>query len=175
MKFLNFIHTDAPALGAQLADGSILDLTAAWDEPAAPRNVDALMQGGEQVLQMARRLIAHAEGDASKQPRIPYDEARILPPVATTGRNIFNVGRNYRDHIIVGNIANGRPANAFPEAIEFFTKPRTALVGHRGHVLRHAKLTDSLDYEVELAIIIGRGGATSSARMLWVTCSATRC
>jgi len=68
------------------------------------------------------------------------------------------VSRNYRDHIIEGNIANGRPANAFPEAIEFFSKPRTAVVGHGAKVYRHAGLTNSLDYEVELAIVIGKRG-----------------
>lgn len=158
MKFLNFRHGGTSALGAQLADGSILDLTSAWDDGTAPADVDGLMEGGDAALKTAARLIAKAEGGGPKAARIPYDQATILPPVRTTGRNIFNVGRNYRDHIIEGNIANGRPANAFPEAIEFFTKPRTALVGHRGNVLRHARLTDSLDYEVELAIVIGKGG-----------------
>lgn len=89
---------------------------------------------------------------------LPFADVTVLPPVAVTGRNVFNVGRNYREHIIEGNLANGRPADAFPSAIEFFTKPRTALVGHRGQVLRHGKLTNSLDYEVELAIVIGKSG-----------------
>lgn len=158
MKFLNFVHTDGPALGAQLADGSIFNLSAAWDDGTALRSVDALMQGGAAALNTAARLITNAESGAAKATRIPFDQTTVLPPVATTGRNIFCVGRNYREHIIEGNIANGRPAHAFPEAIEFFTKPRTALVGHRGKVLRHSRLTDSLDYEVELAIVIGKAG-----------------
>jgi 2-keto-4-pentenoate hydratase/2-oxohepta-3-ene-1,7-dioic acid hydratase in catechol pathway len=152
MKFLNFTHGGKTALGAQLADGSILDLSDVGSD------VDALMEGGQQALDAAARLIAEVDSGKSKAARISFDAATILPPVRTTGRNIFCVGRNYKDHIIEGNIANGRPANAFPEAIEFFTKPRTALVGHRGKVMRHAKLTDSLDYEVELAIVIGKGG-----------------
>ena len=40
MKFLNFVHTDGPALGAQLADGSIFNLSAAWDDGTALRSVD---------------------------------------------------------------------------------------------------------------------------------------
>lgn len=73
-------------------------------------------------------------------------------------KNVFCVGRNYREHIIEGNIANGRPANSFPEAIEVFSKPPTAVVGHGADVLRHANLTVSLDYEVELAVVIGKAG-----------------
>jgi 2-keto-4-pentenoate hydratase/2-oxohepta-3-ene-1,7-dioic acid hydratase in catechol pathway len=161
MKFLNFIHTQEPRLGALIDDTRILDLTAVWPTQPAPSSIDALIAGGDTAVELARSLLLSAKNAASSGDTphtVPYATATILPPVATTGRNIFNVGRNYRDHIIEGNLANGRPANAFPAAIEFFTKPRTALVGHRANVLRHANLTNSLDYEVELAIVIGKQG-----------------
>ncbi len=154
MKFLNFLHAQGPRLGVLLDDANILDLTAAWPVQPAPDSVDALIAGGDAALALARQAVAGAAGRGL----LAYADTTILPPVAPMGRNIFNVGRNYRDHIIEGNLANGRPADAFPAAIEFFTKPRTALVGHRGNVLRHGALTDSLDYEVELAIVIGKGG-----------------
>lgn len=155
MKFLNFLHAQGPRLGALLDDKHLLDLTAAWPTQPAPLSVDELIAGGDAALASARHAI---QGAAAGSALLIYADTTILPPVALTGRNIFNVGRNYRDHIIEGNLANGRPADAFPAAIEFFTKPRTALVGHRGQVLRHGALTDSLDYEVELAIVIGKGG-----------------
>lgn len=157
MKFLNFLHAGSERLGALVADQHVLDLTAAWPSQPAPSSVDALIAGGAQALVQAQQAIAHAEsGDTAAC--LAYDSVTVLPPVAMSGRNIFNVGRNYRDHIIEGNLANGRPADAFPKAIEFFTKPRTALVGHRGEVPRHGQLTHSLDYEVELAIVIGKAG-----------------
>ena len=161
MKFLNFTHTQGPRLGALIGGAHILDLTATWPVQPAPLSVDELIAGGDAAVVLAQQAIQVAEeaiarGDTTGT--VPYDRATILPPVAPTGRNIFNVGRNYREHIIEGNLANGRPADAFPQAIEFFTKPRTALVGHRGGVLRHSGLTNSLDYEVELAIVIGKGG-----------------
>ena len=161
MKFLNFLHTQGPRLGVLLDDAHVLDLTAAWPEQPAPLSVDELIVGGDPALELARHAVKAAQkavtgGDMSGL--FVYADTTILPPVALAGRNIFNVGRNYRDHIIEGNLANGRPADAFPAAIEFFTKPRTALVGHLGQVLRHEKLTNSLDYEVELAIVIGKRG-----------------
>lgn len=161
MKFLNFLYADDARLGAVIADTHILDLTAAWPVQPAPASVDELIAGGDAAMALAQQAIqtaddALASGNAAGT--VPYASATILPPVAPTGRNIFNVGRNYREHIIEGNLANGRPADAFPQAIEFFTKPRTALVGHRGGVMRHGQLTNSLDYEVELAIVIGKGG-----------------
>ena len=157
MKFLNFLHPGhGPRLGALLGDAQVLDLTAAWPVQPAPASVDELIAGGEAAVDLARQRIA-AAGD-NPAGTLSFAAVTILPPVATTGRNIFNVGRNYREHVIEGNLANGRPVDAFPQVVEFFTKPRTALVGHRGQVLRHGRLTDSLDYEVELAIVIGKGG-----------------
>lgn len=161
MKFLNFTHTEGVRLGALINDTRIVDLTAAWPTKPAPQSVDELIAGQDIALAIAKELI-EACGDALRndgtQHTLAYSEVVVLPPVAAVGRNIFNVGRNYREHIIEGNLANGRPADAFPPAIEFFTKPRTALVGHRAKVLRHESLTNSLDYEVELAIVIGKGG-----------------
>ena len=161
MKFLNFRAANNAHLGALINECIILDLTAIWPTQPAPHSVDELIAAAEPALQIAAQLIKSGQDSTSKSKADhlhPYADAVVLPPVASTGRNIFNVGRNYREHIIEGNLANGRPADAFPPAIEFFTKPRTALVGHRGEVLRHSQLTNSLDYEVELAIIIGKGG-----------------
>lgn len=161
MKFLNFLQYERPRLGALITDTDVLDLTACWPVQPAPASVDELIAGGNAAVALAQQAIdaasiALARGDAVAT--VSFADATVLAPVSLTGRNIFNVGRNYREHIIEGNLANGRPADAFPKAIEFFTKPRTAVVGHRAGVLRHAQLTDSLDYEVELAIVIGKGG-----------------
>ncbi|WP_347484788.1 fumarylacetoacetate hydrolase family protein [Vandammella animalimorsus] len=162
MKFLNFTHAAASGsalrLGAMLDTQAVLDLTSAWPEGDAPDSVDALIAGGEAALALVAEQIGLARRQPLKAPVLNFAELDILPPVALQGRNIFNVGRNYREHIIEGNIANGRPANAFPQAIEFFTKPRTALVGHRAAIPRHANMTQALDYEAELAIVIGKRG-----------------
>jgi len=156
MKFLNFAHDGVTSLGVLLEQDRVLDLGRAWPTGPGPRSVDALIVLGEAGMAIARDLVRDAGRQAGAG--LALDEVSVLAPVQATGRNIFNVGRNYRDHIIEGNLANGRPADAFPTAIEFFTKPRTALVAHGEAIPRHAALTKSLDYEVELAIVIGKAG-----------------
>ncbi len=156
MKFLNFAHDGVTSLGVLLEQDRVLDLGRAWPTDPAPRSVDALIALGEAGMAVVCDLVCDAIGQADAG--LALADVSVLAPVQATGRNIFNVGRNYRDHIIEGNLANGRPADAFPTAIEFFTKPRTALVAHGAPILRHAALTKSLDYEVELAIVIGKAG-----------------
>jgi len=157
MKFLNYAYENATRLGMLCDETHVFDLTSAWGGDDAPRTLDALILLGDAGVARARALLEGLDAAAiATLPRL--DELKVLAPVSESGRNIFNVGRNYREHIIEGNLANGRPANAFPPAIEFFTKPRTALAAHGGPILRHAGLTKSLDYEVELAIVIGKKG-----------------
>lgn len=162
MKFLTFSVQEQTRLGMLLDDNRVLDLTAllaARPElglPGAPRNVGDLIALGDAALARLREPGLLDGVDIGALPTL--DAVRVQPPLAMA-RNVFCVGRNYREHIIEGNLARGRPANSFPEAIEFFTKAPTAVIGHGGHVKRHAGLTDSLDYEVELAIVIGRAGA----------------
>ena len=162
MKFLNYSHQNVPRLGALVNETHVFDLTAAWGSANAPRSIDDLILLSEEGIARAKTLHANINTtDINALPQL--SDVKVLAPVSALGRNIFNVGRNYREHIIEGNLANGRPANAFPPAIEFFTKPRTALAAHGDPVLRHAALTKSLDYEVELAIVIGKRGRDISA------------
>ncbi|NYT65653.1 fumarylacetoacetate hydrolase family protein [Alcaligenaceae bacterium] len=165
MKFLSFIKQNQPYLGLLVDGDGVFNLSAYLTQHDGhglqfiPTNVSQLIALGEIALTNIQKTLLDI--DMSEQELTHLDNVEVLPPLDIT-KNVFCVGRNYREHIIEGNIANGRPANSFPEAIEFFSKPSTAVIGHKGHVNRHANLTNSLDYEVELAIVIGRRGTNIS-------------
>lgn len=160
MKFLSFVllNSSERRLGVELGSDRVFDVTAyraaLKNSAEIPASMEALVAAGDVA---ASAVHAAATDPANSQHVIAVAKIEHLPPLVPT-KNIFNVGRNYREHIIEGNIANGRPADSFPEAIEFFTKPPTSVVGHDAPVLRHAALTNSLDFEVELAIVIGKRG-----------------
>jgi len=162
MKFLSFRNPSGagPCLGVLLGDGRVFDISAARlaldfaQVDVVPHTLDDLIRSSGEAVEAIGRMLA---APARERYTWKAQDITFLPPI-TPHRNIFCVGRNYREHIIEGNIANGRPPNSFPEAIEFFTKPPTAVVAHGQPVRRHAALTDSLDYEAELAIVIGRRG-----------------
>jgi 2-keto-4-pentenoate hydratase/2-oxohepta-3-ene-1,7-dioic acid hydratase in catechol pathway len=77
------------------------------------------------------------------------ETVRILPPLANPGK-FFCVGLNYRDHCEEQNVEP--PPNPM-----LFAKFNNAICGHRDKVTRPV-ITQKLDFEGELAVIIGRGG-----------------
>jgi 2-keto-4-pentenoate hydratase/2-oxohepta-3-ene-1,7-dioic acid hydratase in catechol pathway len=118
-----------------------------------------LIGGGSPGLRAAQAILAAAgrhlsDGSwrvAARGPVArPARGARFLAPIPRPPRNIFCVGRNYAEH------AKERGAD-IPTVPVFFTKPPTAVIGPEASVI-HWPMTGSLDYEVELAVVIGRRG-----------------
>ena len=64
------------------------------------------------------------------------------------------LGINYREHVDEGARARSLEIK-YPEWPVFFTKPATSVIGHQGKVINH-KCTTKLDWEVELAVVMGR-------------------
>lgn len=91
---------------------------------------------------------------------LALSEVTLLAPIPRPRRNIFCVGKNYRDH--AREFAkSGYEAGAVKDVDDFpavFTKPATCVVGPGATVETHPNVTNSVDYEVELTIVIGRGG-----------------
>ncbi len=84
-------------------------------------------------------------------------EIRLLAPIPRPEKNVFCVGRNYKEHVEEGFRARGQETK-LPVAAQFFTKPRTAIIGPDDPVPLDPKVTSALDYEVELGVIIGKTG-----------------
>lgn len=92
----------------------------------------------------------------------PLAGHRLLAPIPWPRRNVFCVGKNYHDHAAEfansgfdTSAAKGEMAPEFPV---IFTKPPSSVIADGDTVQRFAGITDQLDYEAELTIIIGRPG-----------------
>jgi len=124
-----------------------------------PRSLLEVIQGGEATWASVREVWEHGKGLVDQQAieelatrrlAYPLKRVRLLAPIPAPARNVFCLGRNYADH------AAERGAAA-PDHPVYFTKPGTAVVGPGDDVVHHA-ITKELDYEVELAVVIGTGG-----------------
>ena len=94
-------------------------------------------------------------------------EVRVLPPIPKPARNIFCVGKNYHDHAQEfarsGYDTSAKPsASAIPKAPIIFTKAPECVVGHLDSVRYPTGVSEQVDYEAELGVVIGKGGRSIS-------------
>ncbi|MED1202484.1 fumarylacetoacetate hydrolase family protein [Heyndrickxia acidicola] len=84
---------------------------------------------------------------------IGLKDISLLAPIPTPVKNIFCIGKNYRDHAIeMGS------ATDIPTEMIVFTKAPTTVIGHLSEIDSHPEVTSQLDYEGELAVVIGKKG-----------------
>jgi len=162
MKFISFRYKDQIAAGVVVAEG-VLNLAAAAKaagETADLSSTLAIIRGGEESLAICRRLASHAA--QSGEALLPMSQIQKLAPIPQPIRNVFCVGRNYVDHVKEGAAAM-RAELKLPVVPQFFTKATLTVIGPGADVRLDRKLTQKLDYEVELAVIIGRGGRDIAA------------
>jgi 2-keto-4-pentenoate hydratase/2-oxohepta-3-ene-1,7-dioic acid hydratase in catechol pathway len=146
-------------LGAMLSDDRVLDLTKSSPEDQALGSMLAFIDAGAAAAERASLAVrAAATGGADALVTFPLDSVRLEAPIPRPRKNIFCVGLNYASHVD----ANARALGIKPEVGDvplFFTKPTTAVIGPGESIHLDERLTQKLDYEVELGIVIGRRGS----------------
>ena len=149
MRFVSYTKGAGVSYGL-LAGQRVLDLPQAAGD-ALPDSLAGLIAGGPAALATARRL-AESGG-----PTTPVSELRLTAPIPRPAKNVFCVGRNYKDHVAEGYRARGAETK-LPDYPQFFTKPPTAVIGPDEPFFHDPAVTAKLDYEVELALVIGTAG-----------------
>jgi len=156
-KLATFRDAEGQRLGALLDDGRMLDLTAADAGGAlAGRTTDmlALIEGGATALAAVRDLLRAPPAGAV----LAAGGYTLLAPIPRPRRNVFCVGRNYMDHVAEGDRTRGITNSELPKFPQFFTKVPETVIGPDETFPHHIGTTEWLDYEVELAVIIGTAG-----------------
>lgn len=153
MKLVRFEAQGRAALG-MIAEGgeAVIDLARAdalggGQDSAArfPTSMAAFLARGATGMDEARAAMAHAPEDAV----FLLKDARLLAPVGDPPK-ILCIGQNYRDHCEEQN-------QPIPERAILFSKYATA-VNAPGGVIRLPRVSDQIDYEAELAVVIGGAG-----------------
>ena len=156
MRFVSYVADGVSSYGLLQDNGDVLDLPAAakaLGESLPGEGLVAFIAAGEPAIATARRAAASVAAGALR----PAATLRLTAPIPRPAKNVFCVGRNYRDHVAEGYRAAG-VAPKYPEHPQFFTKPPTAVIGPDEPFYHDPAVTQRLDYEVELALIIGTRG-----------------
>jgi len=85
----------------------------------------------------------------------PLENVKLLAPIPRPRKNIFGIGLNYVEHVAESSRTLDT-AKELPKQPVIFSKPPTTVVGPGDAVHHDAKITQQLDWEVELAVIIGK-------------------
>lgn len=112
-----------------------------------PAKLEEFIALGENGIKKAEELIKNASDSENKHASTPISKTRLLAPIKLPPK-IICLGLNYRDHAAEQNAPT-------PEEPIIFFKPRTAIIGPSEKVVKPS-FVHKLDYEAELAIVIGR-------------------
>jgi 2-keto-4-pentenoate hydratase/2-oxohepta-3-ene-1,7-dioic acid hydratase in catechol pathway len=135
----------------------VMDLSQA--APDLPPDMLSLIALGDTVLPVIEEALQ------SKQGRLPLTAVKLLAPIPVPPRNIFCVGKNYLDHVkevqsIVASASDSKGDT--PSSPIIFTKAPSSVIGPMESIPSWLDETESVDYEGELAVVIGEGGRTIS-------------
>ena len=145
MKLITYRRGGAELLGFLTADeGAVVPLSA-WPD------MNALIDAADPAA-----LRAAAQAAAARERPIPLTEVTLLAPIPRPKQDVICLGINYKAH---ADEAERYSAEAFKKERPipiYFSKRVTEAVGPEGYIESHPGLVERLDYEAELAVIIGR-------------------
>ncbi|WP_454743934.1 fumarylacetoacetate hydrolase family protein [Cupriavidus necator] len=132
MRYVRFKKDNLALLGVR-ENGAIRVIGDESLEDLLARNVDLATYGKHQASSIL----------------VSEDDVTLLPPLSSPPK-IICIGLNYADHTKESNLAQ-------PDYPTIFLRVRTSLIAHNEPMIR-PRISDSLDYEGELAVVLGKGG-----------------
>ncbi len=143
MKLLMFRHDGDRRLGALRPghEDEVVDLSELGPD------LLAVIDAGERGLEHAQRVAANAVTS------LPLKDLTLLPPLEAPRGNIIAMGRNYQKH------AEETATDGDVKAPTIFTKAITSITGPYDDIAIDPSISDSMDWEVELGVVIGRRAA----------------
>ena len=155
MKFLSFLYEEKEDYGVLLSDETgVLPMKTLLDQLDIPTPGDLLGFIRSYGDSLQERLAAKAESSTHLALSLP--DVELLAPIPYPRRNVFCVGKNYLDHATEIQ-AEGINADV-PTSPIYFTKVADPAIGQYGTTTIPTGYTNAFDYEVELAVIIGKDG-----------------
>ena len=143
MKLVTYQYDGIERVGALTADGAAI-------LPLPYPDMNTLIESASFA-----DLLSAASAAESSGASVPAAEAVLCAPIPRPRQDIICLGMNYRDHLTEAANYDSAFAKERPVTV-YFSKRVSQAVAPEGFIERHAGLTERLDYENELAVILGR-------------------
>lgn len=153
----------APRIGVVKENEQVVDVpTVSTSVPLSfdPWSMLSLIASGDEGIRQVREVADAARGGHF------LSKVRLLAPIPDPIRNVYAVGWNYQEHYNEGQKSHGKTID-FPQHPTFFTKASSSINGPYDPIPYDASISEKIDWECELAVVIGKGGiniAESQAR-----------
>lgn len=122
-----------------------------------PTTMLELIDMGFELVEELKDMIAETDPSFFEEIAYEMDEITFLAPIPKPRKNIIGIGLNYTEH--VAESARGLDTSGkLPQKPIIFSKPPTTVTATNTEIIKNTKLTSQLDWEVELAVVIGKKG-----------------
>jgi 2-keto-4-pentenoate hydratase/2-oxohepta-3-ene-1,7-dioic acid hydratase in catechol pathway len=152
MKLVTCEYQQSQRLGVVIGDQVVLP-SLSNEASQAPTDMLELIAGGFPALDRLAAVVDQAPDAA----RVPLESVGLLAPIPRPTKNIMCLGWNYSEHAEESALASNRETK-LPKHPMVFTKSVSSVNSPYGEFVADAQVSQELDWEVELGVIIGRGG-----------------
>jgi len=157
MKLVTYrASVEAAASLGVLIDDLVVDVWALGDSVGEelPDTMIGLIDLGRGGLAALRACLDEADGHFAPGVARALADVTLLAPIPRPRKNIFGIGLNYVEHV-AESARSLDTAKELPKQPVIFSKPPTTVIGPGQGIEHNAAITQQLDWEVELAVIIG--------------------
>jgi 2-keto-4-pentenoate hydratase/2-oxohepta-3-ene-1,7-dioic acid hydratase in catechol pathway len=170
MRLVTFTQKKRQRIGLVHSQDQIVDLAEVnrrylrGGNPPFLASMQAFIEAGPKALQVVKKAEKYVAGKSAEEQKklagagalLKSSQVSLLAPIPWPKKNVVMLGINYREHVDEGARARELEIK-YPEWPVYFTKPATSVIGHMGKVIHH-EITDRLDWEIELAVVMGKKG-----------------
>jgi 2-keto-4-pentenoate hydratase/2-oxohepta-3-ene-1,7-dioic acid hydratase in catechol pathway len=152
MRFVSYMVGGGPRAAVLASDNTVLPV--AELVPGGPEEMLDVVAGGSGLWERLREAARSASGGQ------PLGSVQLAAPIPKPRRNVLCVGWNYQEHFAEGQGFRGPndEIKEIPPYPALFSKQPNCVIGPEAPIWHPAPISDQLDWEVELAVIIGVPG-----------------
>ena len=159
MKLLTYKTSDSePRLGF-IQNNQVIDMEdfGAISNFPLPNDMLELIDLGFEIIAEITELISETSKEFFDEVAYELNEVTILAPIEKPRKNIIGIGLNYTEHV-AESARTLDTTGKLPQKPIIFSKPPTTVTGTNTEIIKNTKLTEQLDWEVELAVVISKKG-----------------
>ena len=150
-------RVSAPTRLGAIVDDLVIDLQRLGHcaGQAIPGDMLDFIDLGPNAVSVTAALLDRYRGQWPLDTSLPLANVRLLAPIQRPRKNIFGIGLNYAEHVEESSRSLDT-IDELPKQPVIFSKPPTTVIGPGEAIEHNEAITRQLDWEVELAVIMGR-------------------